>query len=441
MKTNAKSTLSFFESCLSQLESKIADFSANPNKDFTRHRLLDLKTVIRTLMSFCGKSTDNELIDLFSQSDHIPSESALIQQRNKLHYEALHYLLLLFQKPPTEDQLFKGFRLLAVDGSGLEIASNENDPDSRHQGIGAKAPFNEVFVHGLFDVYQQTYVDFRITKLHKNNEPRVFVNMIQDYQPLCPTIFLGDANYSTYNIMAHIHKSGQKFLLRAKDVTSNGLVSAFQLPDSDTFDITLPDLVLTRLCSEQNNPDRNSVHFLARACVFDFLSTRTKENDEQYFPLPLRIVRFKIADDKYETIVTNLDPVDFPPLLIKQLYTLRWGIETSYRRLKHTIGMIYTHSKKADFIFQEIYAKAIMFNFVALCTASIVLQKGEKGISYTVNFSTATNLCKKFFHGTIDLLKLEDNIFRRMNPIRPSQSFERNKHRCENFKSFMYRVA
>ena len=441
MKTNAKTTRAFFSSCLSHLENNIADFSANPRKDFTRHRLLDLPCVVKTLMSLSGKSMGNELIDLFFQTDHIPTPSAFIQQRNKLHYEALHYLLRLFQMPPTEDQLFNGFRLLAVDGSGLKIADNENDPDSRHHGIGGKAPFNEVFVHALFDVIQQTYVDFRITKLHKNNEPRVFVNMIQDYPSLYPTIFLGDANYSTYNVMAHIHKSGQKFLLRTKDVTSNGLVSAFQLPDGDTFDFSLPDLVLTRLRCEEKNPDRNRVHSLTRDSVFDFLSTRTKENVEQYFPLPLRIVRFKISNDTYETILTNLDPVVFPLALIKKLYSLRWGIETSFRRLKHTIGMIYTHSKKADFIFQEIYAKAILFNFIALCTASIVLQRGKKGFSYSVNFSIAANLCKKFFLETIDLLKLEDNLFRQMNPIRPSKSFARIKHRSECFKSFMYRVA
>ena len=441
MNTNAESNLTFFDDCLSQLEEHISDFVNQPGKDFTRRRILDLKTLVKSIMALNGKTLDNELIDIFIQKDHIPSESALIQQRKKLKPEAFHSLLRSFQLPPTDQQLFNGYRLLAVDGSGLKIANNHDDPDSQHSGIGGKAPFNEIFAHALFDILQQSYVDFRITKLHKNNEPRVFVDMIQDFSSSLPVLFLGDANYSTFNVMAHIHSIGHFFLLRTKDITSNGSASTFALPDKDTFDLPLPDLMLTRLKSAEHNQDKNHLRYLTRDSVFDFLSTRTKENKNQFFHLPLRIVRFPITENTYETIYTNLDPVAFPLHVIKQLYSMRWGIETSFRRLKHTIGMIFTHSKKADFIFQEIYAKAIMFNFIAFCTASITLRKGKKGYSYTINFSVAANLCKKFFLGTIDLLKLEKNIFRRMNPIRPPKSFKRKKFSSNAFKSFMYRVA
>lgn len=441
MKTNAKTTFSLFEKCLSDLEMQLACFVSRPDKDFTRHRLLDFKTIVKTLMALNGKTMDNELIDLFFSKDHIPSDSALIQQRNKLGYEALHHLLKSFQQQPSEAQLYKGYRLLAIDGSGLNIANNKDDTESRHHGIGGKAPFNEIFIHALFDVLQQCYVDLSITKLHKNNEPRVFVDMLKDFKSSVPVIFLGDMNYSTFNIMAHVQTINQFFLLRTKDITSNGSASTFDLPATDVFDLSLPDLTLTRLHSAQHCKDKNHLRYLTRDSVFDFLSTRSKENENQFFPLPLRIVRFKISDDKYETIYTNLDPVAFPASVIKQLYSLRWGVETSFRRLKHTLGIIYTHSKKADFIFQEIFAKAIMFNFIAFCTASIVQQKGKKGYFYTVNFSIAANLCKKFFLETIDLLKLEKAIFRRMNPVRPSKSYERKKTRKNAFKSFMYRVA
>ena len=441
MKTNAKSALDLFETSLSLLEEHIADFVSDPGRDFTRHRILDLNTLVKTLMTLNAKSMANELIDLFIHKDHIPSESALIQQRNKLSYEAFHYLLCSFQQKPTKQYCFKGYRLLAIDGSGLKIANNKDDLESRHSGIGGKAPFNEIFVHALFDLLQQSYVDFQITKLHKNNEPRTFVNMLQNFTSDFPVIFLGDMNYSTFNVMAHIHSIGQSFVLRTKDITSNGSASAFDLPDKDEFDLSLPDLTLTRLQSAEHNQDNNHLRYLTRDSVFDFLSTRTKENENQFFQLPLRIVRFSIAEDKYETIYTNLDPAAFPLRIIKQLYAMRWGVETSFRRLKHTIGVIYTHSKKADFIFQEIFAKAIMFNFVAFCTASIIRQKGENGYYYTVNFSVAVNLCKKYFLETINLLKLEKNISRSMNPIRPSKSYKRKKYKDNAFKSFMYRVA
>ncbi len=444
METHAQETLDLFESCLAQLESRISDFVVTPGKDFTRHRVLDVRTIVQLLLSFEGKTLNNEVIDFFIDanriSSRIPSVSAFVQQRSKLKYEAFYHLFRLFQKEPSEDQLFKGFRLLAVDGTGLNIAGNKNDPESRHSGIGGKEPFNEIYIHALFDILQNSYVDLSIAKLHKNNEPRVFVDMLQRFASPLPAIFFGDANYGTFNIMAHIQNIHQKFLFRTKDVTSNGAASSFLLPDSETFDICLPDLMLTRLCSEARNEDKNRVHYLTRDSVFDFLSTRTKENESQYFHLPLRIVRFPIAEGKCETIFTNLDPIAFPLPLIKKLYSLRWGIETSFRRLKHTIGLLYTHSKKADFLYQEIFAKAILYNFVSFCSASVLRQKGKKGYFYTVNFSIAVNLCKKFLLNTINLLKLEENIFRCMNPIRPSKSFERKKHQ-RAFKSFMYRLA
>ncbi|MCR5788361.1 MAG: transposase [Lachnospiraceae bacterium] len=44
--------------------------------------------------------------------------------------------------------------------------------------------------------------------------------------------------------------------------------------------------------------------------------------------------------------MTNLDQAEYPPDKIKELYASRWGIETSFRDLKYTVGMLDFHSKK-----------------------------------------------------------------------------------------------
>ena len=51
-----------------------------------------------------------------------------------------------------------------------------------------------------------------------------------------------------------------------------------------------------------------------------------------------RIVRFKITEDTYECIMTNLDKEEFPIEVIKEFYHKRWGIETSFRELKYAVG-------------------------------------------------------------------------------------------------------
>ncbi|MFQ8900510.1 MAG: transposase [[Clostridium] scindens] len=64
------------------------------------------------------------------------------------------------------------------------------------------------------------------------------------------------------------------------------------------------------------------------------------------YAIPFRIVRFPVSENAYEVAVTNLDKKDFPSELLKQLYAKRWGIETSFRDLKYTIGLLHFHSKK-----------------------------------------------------------------------------------------------
>lgn len=65
-------------------------------------------------------------------------------------------------------------------------------------------------------------------------------------------------------------------------------------------------------------------------------------------------------------------------LKIKELYASRWGIETSFRDLKYTIGMLNFHSKKVMCIQQEIYARMVMYNFVQMITSHVVIVKKTK---------------------------------------------------------------
>ena len=51
---------------------------------------------------------------------------------------------------------------------------------------------------------------------------------------------------------------------------------------------------------------------------------------------------------------------------MKELYHLRWGIESSFRKLKYDLGSIQFHSKQDRFVEMEIYAHMAMFNVVSL---------------------------------------------------------------------------
>ena len=58
---------------------------------------------------------------------------------------------------------------------------------------------------------------------------------VDDFDFTSPTIIIADRGYESFNVYEHIKKSGQKFLIRAKDTKSNGLLNGLDLPSDGTF--------------------------------------------------------------------------------------------------------------------------------------------------------------------------------------------------------------
>ena len=151
-------------------------------------------------------------------------------------------------------------------------------------------------------------------------------------------------------------------------------------------------------------------------------------------------MRFPISETSYETIVTNLNSEKYPPDEVKKLYASRWGIETSFRDLKYTIGMLDFHSKKVMCIQQEIYAHMIMYNFAEMITSHVVIEKKQRKHTYKANFSVAVHMCRLFYHGKATSPDVEAIIAKNLIPIRPDRHRERNLI-VKIFHGFLYRVA
>lgn len=50
-------------------------------------------------------------------------------------------------------------------------------------------------------------------------------------------IFIADRGYKNYNVFTHSEHKGMYYLIRAKDITSNGITSALtKLPKTNEFD-------------------------------------------------------------------------------------------------------------------------------------------------------------------------------------------------------------
>jgi len=335
----------FVKDKLIEVISKIAAapelFVKNPNKDFTRNRKLSLDTVMRLMLSMGGKSLTNELMEHFEYNVHMPSSSAFIQQRDKILPVAFEFLLKEFTSSFQDLKTYEEYRVLAVDGSDLNIYHNPNDPDTYFQSIPNTKGFNQLHLNAMYDLFNKLYVEVCIQPGRKENEYRALTDMTDRSNISGDVIVVADRGYESYNVFAHIEHKGWKYAIRVKDVTSNGILSALKLPETDEFDINI-HRILTRKQTNDTKSKPELYRLLPKNSTFDYLDLHINK----FYPITFRVVRFQISDDSYETIITNLDSDKFSPEKIKELYHLRWGIETSFRELKYAIGLISFHSKK-----------------------------------------------------------------------------------------------
>lgn len=417
-----------------------SDYCFNPSKDFTRTRKLSMEKVLTGIIGMGSGSLTNEIIDLFHASAGAPTPSAFVQQRNKIKPSAFK---TIFDEFSTE--IFKRFNddfpVFAVDGSDVQISTNPDDDESYFPGTNGQKGYNLLHLNALFSLRHHIYLDAVIQKRKGWNEHEALQKMV-DRSPVNKALVIADRGYESYNNMAHIQEKGWYFLIRVKD-GNTGIKDGLELPDNETFDFETR-LKLTRRQTKETKElikDRNHYKFIPATTAFDYLPLKSKKKDPVgFYELYFRIVRFKISGNAYETVLTNLNSDDYPPEELKKLYAARWGIETSFRDLKYTIGMLDFHSKKVMCIQQEIYAHLIMYNFAEMITSHAAIEKKQRKYTYKANFSVAAHMCRLFYHGKTTSPDLEAIIAKNLIPIRP------DRHRARNltvkiFHGFLYRVA
>jgi hypothetical protein len=411
-------------------------FVKNPGKDFSRNRKLNFTEMIRLLLSMGGNSLGNELMECFSYDVDAPSASAFVQQRDKILPAAFESLMHRFTESFPGYKTFDGYRLLAVDGSSLAIAHNPKGVDTYFQSLSDQKGFNLLHLNAMYDLCNHLYVDAVVQPGRKQNEFRALTDMVDRSDLDDKVIVIADRGYESYNVFAHIAQKGWKYVIRVKDLNSNGILSGFDLPE-DTFDLQI-HMVLTRKQTNVVKANPTLYKLVPKASTFDYLDLKINK----FYPISLRIVRFKISDTTYETIITNLDKEEFPACKIKELYHMRWGIETSFRELKYSIGLTSFHSKKVEYITQEIFARLTIYNFCELITMHVVIQQKDTKYGYQANFTAAIKICRYFFKCLSDASPpdVEALIQKNILPIRNGRNDPR-KVKPRSAVSFLYRVA
>lgn len=419
---NPKSIKKMFGNDIKSTVENIQLFVKNPEKDFTRKRKLPFQNTVKFILALEKETISNELFKYFGYKADTPTASSFCQQRAKILPETFHELLYRFNKH-FEPELFMGLRILACDGSEFRLPLNVKDkvtyikPSSR-----SVMGYNAIHVVALYDIIADRYTDAVINSFAKPNEPRDICQLTDriENSESFKTLIIADRGFATYNFFAHAIEKGIYFMVRAKDVNTEYMIGKKLEELPDKFDMTV-HRILTKSKSVRNwKKPENSDQYRICKNYFDFVNESNTE-----YGMDLRVIRFKISETAYENIVTNL-PANFSPATIKKLYTMRWRIETSFRTLKHTLGATTFHSKKYEYILQEVWARMVLYNFCSeIKKCSRIKVRGRK-LKYKINISQAMKICRQFLKS---IIKADIRILmgKFILPIRKNRKFNRRK--------------
>lgn len=364
--------------------------------------------------------------------------SALSQRRAQIPPEVFRTVFTNFNSTCADNNFFQGYRLLAVDGTAVNLPRNPKAP-SFVQNDGIPKGVNQLHVTPLYNILSRTFDDLVIQPEPKKDEIGALVDMLERNTFTQKTLIIADRGFESYNLIAHcLEKENADFLIRVRQNYS-AMREVAKLPMMELDCTIRPTITTTQTKEDKKNgyvflqvPKKSKVGSKTRRGRWDFPSP---------YPMKLRVCRFLLDNGEFETVATSL-PRSFSLDDIRELYHLRWGIETSFRDLKYTLGLVNLHGKSDAFAEQEIYASLTAFNFASRVCNEVVVRQPKNGVyAYKVNFKMAVMLCKEHLRTpNTDGETLLKEIARYTVPIRPNRQDERNL-KVKGFAGFVYRVA
>lgn len=399
-------------------------FANNPGHDFMRqnHGKLSFYDTMRLIIGMGKGNTNDEIMDYFDlDPDLIPTQSAFNQRRNQISLSAFQYLFSEFSAAfPTTTHKFKDHCILACDGCHVVYTTNSEiiEDYNKPRLIDYKG-YNHMHLNGFVDVISKAFLDVVIQPGQNPDERQALHTMLDHFQPEDPGkyIITADRGYESYDLLFHCELKHLNYVFRVKAPSSSkSLLSSYmkELPEEqEEYDVIIKRFFTdkyTNIMKEQSdvyhymNPYKNIPHFQPLL-----------DGRHLYF-MQFRVLKIKVADNSYEYIITNL-PHSFDLADIKDCYHWRWGIEICFRYLKHANGLLYFHSKKPEFLKQEIYANLILYNFgIFLANEAVEKNRKRKHSSdnkykYEIDFSSALRTARKFFirrdsHKTVNIIRL-----------------------------------
>jgi len=269
-----------------------------PGKDFTRNRKMPFEKCMMQIISMGTGSIGKELLESHGYRGDTATTSAFLQQRDKILPVAFEYALHEFNAKHRNIKKYRGYRLLADDGSSLHIPTNPKDADTFFPHKAGGKGYNLLHLNAMYDLVNRIYVDAIIQPTRKANEQLALTNMVKRSRITDKVILIGDRNFESYNIFATTHAKGWFYVIRVKD-RNGGIVETLpQLPDTDEFDVWV-NRIITRRRTKATKAHPELYRYARDQTPFHFLPPGSKDE----FHMSFRVVRVKLDNGEYESII------------------------------------------------------------------------------------------------------------------------------------------
>lgn len=412
----------------SQNQEKRHIYSFSPN-DFTRNRKLDFKTLSLLLLHSLKRSLSIELEDFFGHiGKEVCTKQAFSEQRSKLKssfFEDWNTLLIrsFYDKYAGAAKRWKDMLLYSIDGSSIPLPNSKalkekyGSPGSRQ---GQSNPAARICV--LYDVLNELAIK-SILHPYDQSEENVVLDVLAG-EELSSCLLLFDRGYPSYWLMHCLISRQTHFVMRVPS-NANNAVKAFI--ESDSTDKVV-DLY----------PSYKSIARLKQLNIE--ITSKT--------PLKVRLVKVPLETGEVEILATNLyDSSLYTIADLKEVYFLRWGIETFYGYVKEELQLAQFSGIRDICIKQDFAANVFLFNLQSLiekqcephikkvCKTRKYKYKVNKNISWA---SMKYRVIKLFLLQNINsaLMELQHLFERHLEPVRPGRKYPRTKKARPNCKHY-----
>lgn len=405
----------------------IVDYKMNET-DFTRKRKQPFGSVLLFMLNLLRKSMvieiDNFVQHLNSKIDSCTIErftkSAFVQQRKKIKPDVFNYLGGVITKNyyvenNSNIKLFYGFRILAVDGSKITLPYTE---ELKKEFGESKNNTNTVVVQArssvLYDVLNHIVLDSSLSNLERGERQLALGHSAQWRKN---DLIIYDRGYPSYDFKYEHTKSSVDYLIRATTTYSNVVKSFVSSGKKSRVVEILPG---KNQAIQDKDYDKNTA-------------------------MKVRLIRIDLPGGEIEILMTSLlDSKKYPTTMFKELYFLRWGVETFYDELKNKLKLEYFTGYSIISIRQDFFCAIFISNLQSVIVNDLQEELKIKNQNTKLDYKINTNLSYGFLKNRIlELLfkeapleevfnELETLFLQNTIPIRENRNNKRDVGKYRN---------